>query len=259
MGNTLYDRASDYDDQYIDYTVDIAFWEWAADQYSAETPIVEFACGTGRVTLPLLRRGYRVIGVDLSETMLGVFKRKLSLAPELSVELFHGDMCSFETGQTHNLVFVPFTSFLHVMGVEDQIRALRNFHSHLQEDGHLIIDIFNPSMERLAHGLTRYGAPTFEKRVVLPNGNLLVRYQTTRYFPAVQQAQWTFYIEIYDGETQDMIRKYTEEACVQVIFPNEWRMLLRQSGFEIVHEFGDFDRNPFHDTSPRMLFVARKI
>lgn len=258
MTNTLYLRPEDYDNQYIDYDRDIPFWGWIASQYASEKPIAEFACGTGRVTLALARKGHHMIGVDLSEHMLRVCRTKLDQEAGLNVELHHGDMCEFQTGQTHNLVFVPFTSFLHVVGVESQLKALRNFHSHLETGGHLVVDIFNPSILHLANGVNRFPTPTFEKRVRLADGNLLVRYQTTHYFAANQQNQWVFYIEIYDKDTNEMIRKYTEEATVQVIFPNEWRMLLATAGFTIVDELGDFERTAFNDSSPRMLFIARK-
>lgn len=259
MMNTLYDHPRDYDAQYTDYEQDVPFWVWAAGEYSRNKPILEFACGTGRVTLRLAEQGYRVVGVDLSEHMLRACRQKLSLSGLQGITLHHGDMCDFQTGEKHNLVIVPFTSFLHVTGAKNQIAALRNFHSQMGIDGHLVVDIFNPNVERLARGLDKFSEAVFEKRVKLPDGSLLVRYQTTEYFPALQQSKWVFYIEIYDGETNEMVRKYTEEAVVQLIFPNEWRLLLAQAGFEIVEEYGDFERNRFSDSSPRMVFVAKKV
>lgn len=258
MKNTVYDRAEDYDDQYSDYTKDISFWEWLANQYAGKKPILEFACGTGRVTLALGSRRH-IVGVDISEEMLKVCKQKLSASNMQNVVLHHGDMCTFKTGEKHDLVFVPFNSFLHVVGFENQLMALKNFHSHLEDDGHLVVDIFNPSILHLARGLNLFSTQSFEKRLMLPDGNILVRSQTTKYFSVTQQTEWVFYIEIYDGDTNEMVRKYTEEATVQMIFPNEWRMLLKTAGFEIVEEYGDFERNPFIDNSRHMLFVCKKV
>lgn len=259
MSNTLYDHPEDYDNEYIDFYRDIAFWEWNADQYAGDKPIVEFACGTGRVTLPLARK-YSIIGVDLSDQMLRIAHNKVSLSnQDLNVQLYLGDMCDFKTGLSHNLVIVPFTSFANVIGTENQQKALHNFHTHLVKGGHLVIDIFNPSILHLANGVNQFPTPTFEKRIRLNDGGLLVRYQTTRYYQSIQQTQWVFYIEIYDAHTNEMTRKYTEEATVQVIFPNEWRMLLKLAGFEIINEFGDYDRKSFNDSSPRMLFVCKKV
>lgn len=256
--NTLYDYPEKYDDQYANRVLDIPFWERVAEKYAHNKPIAEFACGTGRVTLALASKGYKVVGIDLSEDMLRVCKQKLLASNVQGVTLHHGDMCTFQTGEKHNLVFVPFTSFLHVVGVENQLMALKNFHSHLEVDGHLMIDIFNPSVERLARGVSTFSTPVLDMREELPNGNILERQQTAEYFPATQQSKWIFNIEIYDGKTSEMVRKYTEEAVVQMIFPNEWRMLLATAGFEIIHEYGDFERNQFKDNSPRMLFVCKK-
>jgi len=262
MTNSIYLRPEDYDAQYLDYRVDIPFYLWLAENYAGDSPILEFAPGTLRVTLELAKAGYYLVGVDLSEEMLGFGRIKLAQEGqdvENRVSLHHGNMCDYQVGTKHGLVFVPFTSFLHVLGTENQLLALRNFHSHLLPGGHLVVDIFNPSVDRLARGTDRFQPPTFEKRTVLPDGNILVRYQTTKYNQATQQSQWVFYIEIYDGKTNEMIRKYTEEAVVQLIFPQEWRLLLRTAGFEVIEEFGDFDRNRFGDNSPRMIFLCRKV
>jgi SAM-dependent methyltransferase len=42
-------------------------------------PILELACGTGRVALSLARAGLRVLGLDLSEPMLRIARRKAQL------------------------------------------------------------------------------------------------------------------------------------------------------------------------------------
>lgn len=42
-----------------------------------EAKILDVACGTGNVTLPLVQKGYDLIGVDLSEEMLTVAQQKL--------------------------------------------------------------------------------------------------------------------------------------------------------------------------------------
>ena len=50
------------------------------EQFAArcDSPILELGCGTGRLLVPLARKGYDVTGVDVSEAMLGRAQRKVA-------------------------------------------------------------------------------------------------------------------------------------------------------------------------------------
>ena len=58
-------------------------------------------------------------------------------------------MRSFSLAQSFKLVTTPFRPFQHLTTVDDQLSCLVNIHRHLVEDGRLILDIFNPSLEAL--------------------------------------------------------------------------------------------------------------
>lgn len=61
-------------------------------------PVLELACGTGRVVLPLARAGHLVTGIDSSPQMLAQARAKLAPEPEevrQRVTLVHGDMRDF--------------------------------------------------------------------------------------------------------------------------------------------------------------------
>lgn len=259
MPNTLYRKPEDYDQMYRDFTADLQFWNWAADTYGKGTTLGEFACGTGRVTIELAIKGFMVCGVDLSRAMLQTASRKLAQQGlSNKVSLLEGDMTVAKTGHLHNLVFVPFTSFAHLVGAEMQLAALRNLRDQLTDDGTLIIDVFNPSIAHLSTGVGTFSNPVYEKRVTLENGDTLVRYRLTRYFQATQLYEWVFYVEIYDGTTNEMVRKYTQEATVQVTFPNEWLLLIQAAGLKLVECFGDYNRNSLSNNSPRLIWVMKR-
>jgi hypothetical protein len=166
-------------------------------------------------------------------------------------------MVSHKLDTLHKLVIVPFTAFLHLTETSQQRAALLNFNDNLEKGGYLLVDIFNPHVGRLADSMSGNKFVIEEKRHRLPNGELLVRYHTGTYDPSTQRSEWRFYIEVYNYENQ-LTRKYTEEATVQVIFPNEWRLLLELTGFKIIEEWGDYNRGAFTSDSNRMLFLAQK-
>src|SRR5437016_12607947 len=89
--------------------VDLPFYTALAQRIGG--PMLEVACGTGRVLLPIARAGIEIHGVDNSPAMLGVLKKHLQNEPEAvrkRVSLTGGDMRNFRLGRKFPLVTVPF-------------------------------------------------------------------------------------------------------------------------------------------------------
>src|SRR5690606_38175690 len=91
---------------------DIPFYLELADRCPG--PVLELACGTGRVTLPLLRAGREVWGLDYSPHMLERLSRKLtacSAEERQRMHLLEADMADFRLPTRFSLIFIPFRSF----------------------------------------------------------------------------------------------------------------------------------------------------
>lgn len=258
--SSIYNNPAAYDLQYADYDRDIPFMLWLAEQYAGGRPILEMACGTLRVTIPLAQAGHNVCGVDLSQRMLEHGQTKLaqldrSIADRIMTH--HGDMRTVQlpTKGTHKLAVVPFTAFLHLVGQEKQLQALANIRDHLAPGGYFLADIFNPNPNKLNKP---FG---FEKNVVDEQQGLeLKRWNQSTYRTNNQTARWFFVCEITNLRTGEVLHAFTEEATVAIIQPDQWRSLLTESGFAIVEEWGDFDRTPFDPSIyRRMLFLCQKI
>src|SRR5690554_2293050 len=104
--------------EYYDYdnrdnlTADIPFYIDFAHKIGKK--VLELGCGTGRVTIPLALSGCMVTGLDLSESMLRVFREKLEKQQEpikKRVALVKGDMSNFSITQKFDLIIVPFRAF----------------------------------------------------------------------------------------------------------------------------------------------------
>lgn len=79
--------------------------------------ILELGAGTGRLTIGLAARGFRVCGVDISPVMLSQAEARVSgLPPEVRerIELRRGDMTSVDLRRTFDLVICPFFTLAHV-------------------------------------------------------------------------------------------------------------------------------------------------
>jgi SAM-dependent methyltransferase len=107
---------------------------------------LDVACGTGR-HLELLRRRYDVVGLDLSEPMLHVARRRLP-----GVRLVRGDMRSFELGERFDVVSCLFSAIGYLRSEAEILRAFRTFAHHLVPGGVVLVEPWiAPSQFRPGH------------------------------------------------------------------------------------------------------------
>ena len=99
---------------------------------------LEFAIGTGRVALPLARRGVEVCGVDLSESMVRQLRRKPG-GRELSVTI--GDMASTLVEGTFSLVYLVFNTIGNLTTQDDQVACFANAAIHLEPGGCFVVEV----------------------------------------------------------------------------------------------------------------------
>lgn len=128
----------------IDKYIGLSFGdvEFYSDRLASCTGnILEPGVGTGRILIPLLEKGLKVDGFDVSEEMLKICRnncKKRGLNPYL----FEGKMESVSLGTEYEAIIVPTGTFLLLHQREASLNALKNFYKHLSNGGKLIIDIF---------------------------------------------------------------------------------------------------------------------
>ncbi|HOD73347.1 MAG: class I SAM-dependent methyltransferase [Candidatus Bipolaricaulis sp.] len=91
------------------------------------------------------------MGLDRAPSMLAVAREKVEKLPletRRRIELVAGDMRDF--GRRFALVMVPYRTFLPLLTVGDQLRALRLIRDHLVAGGRPVLNIFNPHLETIA-------------------------------------------------------------------------------------------------------------
>ncbi|SOE00866.1 class I SAM-dependent DNA methyltransferase [Caenispirillum bisanense] len=126
---------------YDDILADVPFGDlevWAEMVRTAEAPALELACGTGRVLLPLLARGLAVEGLDVSEAMLAVCRRKAA-AQGLAPVLHRAAMQDFDLGRRFGAVFCPVASLSLLTADGSQAAVLACAFRHLRPGGVLAL------------------------------------------------------------------------------------------------------------------------
>ena len=135
-----------YDQHWRHLTADIPFWLNQARRFGG--PILELACGTGRVSLPLAKAGFAVTGTDVSDSMLAEARKKAAAA-SVAIEWLKADVRSFDLGRKFPLVIFPFNTIAVMHEIEDLEACLASVKRHLAPGGRFIIDVFNPSLDIL--------------------------------------------------------------------------------------------------------------
>jgi SAM-dependent methyltransferase len=232
----------------IDYGLD--FYVTLASQ--AGGPVLELACGTGRVLLPCLQAGVDIEGLDLFEPLLTKLRAKataLGLSPRLRL----ADMSDFSLPNRFRLVMIPFNAFVHNMTQEAQIRCLTLCREHLVPGGMLAFDTYFPSVEYLA---TPPNTRVLEGEIPHPETGLPMRMYDTRTIDRVAQVQHSVNeLELLaaDGSVAAVHRS---QVSLRYVYKHEMELLLRVAGFARWEICGDFDRRPLTREGDVMIVTA---
>ena len=210
-------------------------------------PVLELACGTGRLSVPLAENGHSVVGLDSSAAMLGAALRKAGGAG-VQVEFVKGDMRSFDLGREFALVIVSCNSLCHLITNEELVGALRRITCHLAPGGLLGFDVVNP---RLAD-LVRVDRTKAQLDALEGGSDASAIEELLAYDPVsqVRVLQWRV-------NPRDECRR-TEEMRLRTIFPQELPLLLNAAGLELAARFGDFDGNPLTADSLNQVCIAHR-
>ena len=210
--------------------------------------VLELACGTGQLTIPVAMTGLPAVGLDQSEAMLNVARRRASVAGA-SVGFLQSDMRDFALDRSFNLIFVARNSLLHLLSTTDLLAALTAVRRHLTPEGVFAFDIFNPDVSLLA----RPSGQRFPVMEVSTDvfGSLSVE-TTCDYDPASQVNRATWYISAPDKPDAWIV-----PLILRSIFPQELPLLIAAAGFELISRFGDLSSAPFGRGSRMQVCLCR--
>jgi ubiquinone/menaquinone biosynthesis C-methylase UbiE len=250
------DKASPFDDGEL-YDIICGDLNYGIDFYvglarEAKGPVLDIACGTGRILLPCMQAGADMDGLDLAEGMLATLRKKAETL-KLSPGLHQGDMSDFRLARRYALIMITFNAVIHNMTQEAQIRCFQRCREHLLPGGVLAFDTFFP-------GLAAIGAPENTRVLELetrhPQTGQTVRQYDTRTYDRVAQTQHSINdIEFLDaaGNVQTTHRS---EFTTRFIYKEEMALLLRVAGFSRWEIYGDFEKRPLTNETDLQIVMA---
>ncbi|MEX0785378.1 MAG: class I SAM-dependent methyltransferase [Dehalococcoidia bacterium] len=236
------------------------FLKLALEAHALGHPVLELACGTGRVAIPIAQAGVRVVGLDLRPSMLAVAQAKSDGLDVKNARWVEGDMRDFALPERFGLIYIPFRSFQHLLTVEDQLACLAAVREHLTPGGRFALNIFNPNIIAIAEGISSQRGSLRRRRDDYTNtrsGGTMKAWETRAYHTAAQEVESDWIDEELDNDGVVVSRVY-RGLKLRYLFRYEMEHLLIRAGFEIEALYGDCFGAPFEDTSPEMVWVATK-
>lgn len=244
-----------YDLDVAGYEEDVFLYENLGRRH--DLPLLELGVGTGRAAIPLARAGLRVVGIDKSEDMLAVARRKVEAEPKRSgvrerLILVQGDITDFSMEERFGLVFSALGGFLHLRSQEEQLRALACARQHLAPDGLVVVDLPTWESEDWEPG-SRPLYLTWVRED--PERHATVsKYRSAEADPARQVQRITHIYEEWGPKGSSSRRMVNFQ--LRYVHRFEMELLLQQAGLQIRDLYGSYDLSPYDHHATRMIFVA---
>jgi SAM-dependent methyltransferase len=242
---TIYSDARLYD-AWMDHTHDVAFYV----RQTAESagPVLELACGTGRLTIPMAQAGAEVVGLDLEPAMLEAARAKAATAG-VAIDFVKGDAREFDLGRKFGLIIFPNNSLSHLLERKDVESCFRCVRRHLKPGGRFVIEIFTPLGKfLLREPKERYRIGEFED----PDGGGRIVMEEMGWYDSAAQVKHS----VCTYERQGTGEKWEARLDLRMFYPQEIDALVEYNGFKIEAKYGDFEGTPFGPGAPKQVIVC---
>lgn len=244
----------DYDNR-DNLIADIPFYLEYAQKTGDE--ILELGCGTGRVSTPLAEAGFSVTGIDLSNSMLDVFKEKLeNVSGEVKsrIKYVNGDMSNFYFDLKYDLIIAPFRAFQALTKEGDINNCLTCVREHLSENGLFIINVFRAY--KVLDESWCYPETVQWETTDKGTGLKIVKKHWGSKIDIERQVIYpNFAYEISDKTGS--FERIEEKLSLKYYYYQQLKDYLTEKKFEVIEEYGWYDKSDIKN-GRELIFVCRK-
>lgn len=195
---------------------------------------LEFGIGTGRIALPLRRRGVRVHGIDLSPAMVSRLRAKPG-ADAIGVTI--GDFATTRVAGTFRLAYLVFNTIGNLTTQDEQVECFRNAAAHLVPGGCFVLEVGVPDLRRLPPG------ETVRPFTVTPEHLGFDEYDIAA------QGLVSHHYYISGGQ---FVYGYTP---LRYVWPAELDLMARLAGMRLRERWSGWNREPFTSESIKHVSV----
>jgi SAM-dependent methyltransferase len=240
------------DDGYFDEPVAARYDESSAEMFDAAVvdPAVdllvelagtgralELGIGTGRIALPLARRGVPVHGIELSKAMIARLRAKPG-GEDIGVTV--GDFATATAEGTFSLAYLVFNTISNLTTQAAQVACFRNVAAHLEPGGCFVIEVGIPELRRLPPGDTMRVFHASETKWGLDEYDVATQSLTSHHF------------EIVEGKLEHLAMPF------RYTWPAELDLMAQLAGMRLRDRWSGWKREPFTGDSRKHVSVWEK-
>jgi SAM-dependent methyltransferase len=241
-----------HDDGYFDERAAAQYDEASADVSTPEVvdPIVDFLAdladngralehgiGTGRIALPLARRGVPVHGIELSRAMVDRLRAKPGGA---DIGITIGDFSTATAPGQFTLAYLVFNTIGNLTTQEAQVACFRNVAAHLVSGGHFVIEVWVPDLQRLPPGETVRADDVGEAHLGFDEYDL------------ANQGLVSHHFSLEDGHWQ------RSSIPFRYVWPAELDLMAQLAGLRLRGRWAGWQHEPFTSDSRNHVSVWQK-
>jgi SAM-dependent methyltransferase len=198
---------------------------------------LELGIGTGRIALPLRRRGVRVHGIDLSPAMVAKLRAKPG-ADDIGVTI--GDFATTRVAGTFRLAYLVYNTIMNLTAQKDQVECFRNVAGHLEPGGCFVIEVGVPALQRLPPGETVRAFTLSPTHLGFDEYDVAAQILVSHHY-------W-----VVDGRLE------VSSAPFRYVWPSELDLMARLAGMTLRERWSDWNRAAFTSDSTSQVSVWEK-
>jgi SAM-dependent methyltransferase len=210
--------------------------DFLADLAGAGTAL-ELGVGTGRIALPLSRRGVRVHGIELSPAMVARLKAQQG-GSDIGVTI--GDLATAKVDGTFALAYLLRNTITNLPTQDAQVEAFRNAAAHLAPGGRFVIENYVPELRRLPPGETIHVFAATPTHLGFEEYDVATQRAVSHHYWAIEGRL----------EARSTPHRYA--------WPSELDLMARLAGLTLRERWGDWHRGPFTRESRNHISVWEK-
>ncbi len=203
--------------------------------------VLDLCCGQGRHSLELARRGFQVVGVDLSEALLYAARQRAE-REGLTITFLQSDMREIDFTDEFDAVINMFTSFGYLENEGEDEKVLRKVTQALKQGGKFLLDVMN--RDWLIRNFQPMGWRADNE------GWFVLEERTFDHLSGRMETRWIFV-------ARDGVR-YERPSSIRLYTASELRAMLERAGLQVTNLFGDYDGSPYTWDSQRLIIVATR-
>ncbi|WP_100333610.1 class I SAM-dependent methyltransferase [Bacillus alkalisoli] len=241
-----YENPEKYDEMYGNYHEDLLYMMEYAN--GMEQRVIELACGTGRLTIPMAKSGINMVGIDLHDGMLSRAKQKAA-EEHVKIVFEQQDCTQLELPYKSPLIFMTGNSFQHFLTNESQDSLFQSVKKHLLPNGQFIFDTRNLILAELSMD------EEYEESYINKDKQIVKEKHYEKYNHENQILYCVTHTDIL--ENKQLIHTKRDSISLRYVFPMELQRLLDILGFELLHLYGSWKKDDFTKDSISMVVHCR--